>query len=121
MKKIIISIILTLSFVVFAKTWQIIGQTQHCEKTIQIEAKVGDGNVHVLLDNKKYTLFPKGNFVFMKASPFKLTFDSYNRREKQKENPRFIYVHPSSSMKPVGEIEFHQSEKVLKCKVMLKK
>jgi hypothetical protein len=96
---------------------QVIGKTFNCDEDITIEAKVGGHNVYVIDSGKEYILFPQGNYAFKKESAFTLIYDSYNRKGNQEEEPRFLYTHPSTGDKRIGELKIFNNDERTTCDV----
>jgi hypothetical protein len=92
------------------------GEAKKCERDVRLEAVVGDNNVYAYLQGERHTLFPRGNYVFMKDSPFQLIFDTYNRRNSRSDSPQLIYTHPSTANKK-GKIEIREKKKKTICEV----
>lgn len=101
-----------------AKSIMVKGKAVNCEKEIRVEAEVGDNNVYAYYQGERYTLFARGNYVFMKESPFRLIFNSYNRRKPKSDSPHLIYTHPNAAMKR-GKIEIQEKKKEIICEVEL--
>lgn len=118
MKLVILIFIVLLIQRAGAQSMMVKGESKNCEREIRLEAEVGDNNVYAYYKGERYILFPRGNYVFMKDSPFRLIFDSYNRRSPRSNSPHLIYTHPSAAMEE-GKIEIREEEKEIVCEVEL--
>jgi hypothetical protein len=98
--------------------WEVIAKSEHCPLEISIEAREGHKSIRAITDEHTFTMFPKGNYVFMQESPIDLIFDSYNRKSDHKKL-QLEYLHPSVASKRKSLIKIYKDNKVIKCSMKI--